>query len=94
MIMSLNVIINIPISMMRLLEARGFMIICVCKGISDGTIKNLVKAGATSLRQIMATCHAGKDCGSCVCKVKEILENHLGDSSQGLCHHPNGHGDR
>jgi bacterioferritin-associated ferredoxin len=49
------------------------MVICLCKGVSDKKIHQLIAGGAKSLRDIMASCQAGSDCGSCVCAVKEML---------------------
>ena len=49
------------------------MLICLCKGVSDKKILDLIDAGAKSLKDIMASCKAGSDCGSCVCHVKELL---------------------
>lgn len=49
------------------------MVICLCKGVSDKKIRQLIAGGAKSLREIMASCKAGSDCGSCVCAVKEML---------------------
>ncbi len=50
------------------------MVICLCKGVSDKRIRQLIDSGAKSLRDIMASCQAGSDCGSCVCAVKEMLQ--------------------
>ena len=50
------------------------MVVCLCKGVSDKKIRWLVQNGASSLREVMATCHAGRDCGTCVCAVKEVIE--------------------
>jgi bacterioferritin-associated ferredoxin len=49
------------------------MLVCLCKGVSDKKIKSLVENGASSLREVMTTCHAGMDCGSCVCALREIV---------------------
>lgn len=50
-----------------------FMLVCLCKGVSDKKIKSLVENGASSVKQVMSTCHAGKDCGSCICTVRDII---------------------
>lgn len=49
------------------------MVICLCKGVSDKKIRELIDQGAKSLKDIMASCRAGSDCGACVCHVKELL---------------------
>jgi bacterioferritin-associated ferredoxin len=53
------------------------MVICLCKGVTDGKLRWLVQNGATTLRQVVKTCHAGTDCGTCACHVKEIVEKEL-----------------
>ena len=51
------------------------MVVCLCKGVSDSTIRDLVvDQGLTSVKQVMASCKAGSDCGTCICHVKELLE--------------------
>ena len=50
------------------------MVVCLCKGVSDKKIRWLVQNGATSLREVVASCKAGSDCGTCVFQVKEIIE--------------------
>ena len=50
------------------------MLVCLCKGVTDRKIRWLVQNGATCLRDVMATCQAGSDCGTCVCQVREIIE--------------------
>lgn len=50
------------------------MLVCLCKGVSDKKIRWLVQNGATGLRDVMSTCKAGSDCGSCVCQVKDLIE--------------------
>jgi bacterioferritin-associated ferredoxin len=51
------------------------VVVCLCKGVSDSTIRDLiVDQGLTSVKQVMASCKAGSDCGTCICHVKELLE--------------------
>lgn len=50
------------------------MVICLCKGVSDRKIRQLIAGGAKNLRDIMASCQAGSDCGACVCAVKDMLQ--------------------
>lgn len=50
------------------------MVVCLCKGVSDKKIRWLVQNGATSLRDVMQSCQAGRDCGACVCAVKSLVE--------------------
>lgn len=49
------------------------MILCLCKAVSDRTIRSTVRQGARSVREIAAATGAGTDCGSCACDVRRIL---------------------
>lgn len=57
------------------------MVICLCKGVTDGKLRWLVQNGATTLKQVVRTCHAGTDCGSCIFQVKDIVEAALDQQS-------------
>jgi bacterioferritin-associated ferredoxin len=50
------------------------MVVCLCKGVSDKKVRWLVQNGAATLRDVMTSCKAGTDCGSCVCQLKQIIE--------------------
>lgn len=50
-----------------------FMLVCLCKGVSDKKIRSAVENGASNVKQVMSTCHAGKDCGACICTVRDII---------------------
>lgn len=41
------------------------MIVCSCKGITDRTIRDLIRNGTCSLRDISRRCDAGRGCGGC-----------------------------
>jgi bacterioferritin-associated ferredoxin len=56
------------------------MLVCLCKGVSDKKIKSLVENGASSVKQVMSTCHAGQDCGACICTVRDIIRQTRKDS--------------
>ncbi|MBM4253620.1 MAG: hypothetical protein FJ146_16755 [Deltaproteobacteria bacterium] len=62
------------------------MVVCLCKGVSDKKINALLENGATCLRDVMASCKAGSDCGSCICQLKEMVQKsrqRLGGSAAG-----------
>jgi bacterioferritin-associated ferredoxin len=50
------------------------MVVCLCKGVSDKTIRWHVQNGQKSLRDVMRACNAGSDCGSCVCQVRALID--------------------
>ena len=49
------------------------MYVCLCYGLSEKKIKELIKNGAATLNDLQDRCSAGKSCGSCVCQLKELL---------------------
>jgi bacterioferritin-associated ferredoxin len=57
------------------------MLVCLCKGVSDKKIRSLVENGASSVRQVMSTCHAGQDCGACICTVRDIIRQTRGEGA-------------
>ena len=50
------------------------MIICQCNGVSDRTIRNAVRNGATNHNDVVRTCKAGKACGGCGPAIDEIIK--------------------
>jgi len=51
------------------------VIVCHCKGITDREIRNAVRDGATTPRQVSRACQAGKRCGGCHSVIGEIIES-------------------
>lgn len=50
------------------------MLVCLCKGVSDKTVRWLVQNGSTCCKDVMAKCRAGTDCGTCVPHLKALIE--------------------
>ncbi|MCA9705328.1 MAG: (2Fe-2S)-binding protein [Myxococcales bacterium] len=49
------------------------MIVCLCKGVSSRTILDEVRRGACTVKSIAQACEAGRDCGSCVPQIRELI---------------------
>jgi bacterioferritin-associated ferredoxin len=49
------------------------MILCLCRGISDHTVRAAIGAGAATLDDVAAACAAGSDCGACQRMIVELL---------------------
>jgi bacterioferritin-associated ferredoxin len=49
------------------------MIVCLCKGVSSRVILDEVRRGNCSLKGIAQACQAGRDCGSCVSQIREMI---------------------
>ena len=52
------------------------MIVCICEGLNDKTLKAAIREGNTTLRSIRKACGAGGNCGSCVCDLKQMIREH------------------
>lgn len=50
------------------------MIVCHCKAVSDRTIRQAVRDGACSFREVALQCNAGRDCGGCRPTVIAVIE--------------------
>ena len=49
------------------------MIVCVCKAVSDRTIRRAVVEGLSSLRELSRETGLGTCCGKCVPQAREVL---------------------
>jgi bacterioferritin-associated ferredoxin len=50
------------------------MILCLCRGVSEREVVEVVERGATTLAEVRRQCGAGTDCGSCVADITAQLE--------------------
>jgi len=53
------------------------MIVCLCKGVSCGTIRNVIAQGASTVEEVGMSCGAGTDCGGCHNTIEDILDEEL-----------------
>jgi bacterioferritin-associated ferredoxin len=49
------------------------MIVCVCRAVSDRTVRAAISAGAGTVEQVGAACRAGTCCGSCRPQIAALL---------------------
>ena len=49
------------------------MIVCHCAGVTDGTIRKLIEAGASSVGEIARRCGAGRCCAPCREEIASLL---------------------
>lgn len=49
------------------------MWICLCKGVSDRKIRQVIRAGARTMEDIARATAAGTDCGKCLVAIRELL---------------------
>jgi len=50
------------------------MLVCHCKGLTDRQVRDAVRDGAGTRRQLSRSCGAGAVCGGCRPVLQEILE--------------------
>ena len=64
------------------------MLVCHCKRVSDGTIRQSVRNGARSADEVGAHCSAGTGCGGCKPLVELLIDEETGENegAPGLCH--------
>lgn len=49
------------------------MYVCVCLGITEKNIKDIVSEG-TTIEDVQRKCQAGTDCGSCVNSINKLIK--------------------
>ena len=49
------------------------MILCVCEGVNDTRLRQEVRDGASTVRELCRRTGAGGQCGSCVCDLRRIV---------------------
>jgi bacterioferritin-associated ferredoxin len=49
------------------------MIVCHCRALSDRKIREVIRRGAHSPREVALACHAGRTCGGCIPAVRELI---------------------
>ena len=49
------------------------MILCLCQGISEHSVRATIRGGAATLDDVLAACRAGADCGACQDAVLDLL---------------------
>ncbi len=54
------------------------MLICFCHGVPEDEIRQAIREGARTIKEIQAKTLASTGCGGCACEVERILEEMLG----------------
>ncbi len=49
------------------------MIVCICRRVSDKSIRAAIDGGAQCLDDVKAACRAGTGCGACHPVIEEML---------------------
>lgn len=48
------------------------MIVCLCAGVNDRSLRKAMREGARSIRELGEATGAGTHCGSCCCDLRRI----------------------
>jgi len=60
------------------------MIICLCRGLGETTIRATIARGGDTRERLAAICGAGDDCGGCSPTLDALLDEARGASYSGL----------
>ena len=50
------------------------MIVCHCRAVTDRAIREVVRGGASTCREVARACHAGRMCGGCRPAIAALIE--------------------
>ena len=53
------------------------MYACLCRAVTERSVREVVAAGASSVSAVRATCGAGTGCGGCLPSLKRLLRECL-----------------
>ncbi len=53
------------------------MYVCLCKAVTDRTVRSLIREGAETRSEIGERCGAGTDCGGCRGQIDDLIEEEL-----------------
>ena len=61
-------------SLTKEVEAKsGDLLVCHCYNVYESTVKEVVKAGASTVSEVMQECGAGSECGACHVRIERVL---------------------
>jgi bacterioferritin-associated ferredoxin len=72
-----------------LADSSSSVIICHCHAVSDRRIRELVRSGATSVRDVQRRTGAGSGCSGCLSSLREIVEREAHAATQDAETDPN-----
>jgi bacterioferritin-associated ferredoxin len=49
------------------------MIVCLCAGVPEHTIRVAIERGACRVEDLADTCGAGRDCGACLAFLEALI---------------------
>jgi bacterioferritin-associated ferredoxin len=73
------VIIKINLNTPEQLSEPNHMYVCLCKGVTDGQIRDAIYEGCCSFRDVRESLGVATQCGKCACLAKQVVSSTLGD---------------
>jgi bacterioferritin-associated ferredoxin len=58
------------------------MYVCVCRAVTEETVKDAIQGGAHSVEAVTAACCAGDDCGACHQVIAQMIEAQTGQAAK------------
>ena len=53
------------------------MYVCLCRGVTDGQIREAIYEGCCSYRDVRDSLGVGTQCGKCACLAKQVVRDTL-----------------
>lgn len=50
------------------------MYVCICRRVSDKTIRQCIRDGAETVAEVGRACRAGTDCGNCQDMIDDLID--------------------
>jgi bacterioferritin-associated ferredoxin len=50
------------------------VIVCHCRAVNDRAIREVVRSGASTCREVARACHAGRICGGCRPAIAALID--------------------
>ena len=60
------------------------MLVCQCNGVSERSIRRLVRGGAVTVRQVARGCGAGACCGDCAETIRDLIRAEAAEQREEL----------
>lgn len=60
------------------------MYVCICHGVNETTIREAVRQGSRTLRELSFQTGCGTQCGSCVEQVRALLHESIRDEQSAV----------
>ncbi len=64
------------------------MYVCICRAVTEETVRAAIQDGAQSVEAVTAACCAGDDCGSCHQVIEDMIETQTGQPATPSRHLP------